>query len=126
MTHAVTFDHIALIVRDPSHTATLLETMFDAKAIRRRDDDGHDEIYLRVGGAWFALVAAEVDRPLMCDHVTFHTTAEHMQVIAGKLKQMSHAYQMARSGTALYFTDFDNHVFEINSTGTEAELAGAA
>lgn len=126
MTHAITFDHIALIVHDSSRTATLLETVFDAKAIRRRDDDGHDEIYLRVGGTWFVLVAAEVERPLTGDHVAFHTTAAQMQVIAGKLKQMGHAYQMARSETALYFNDFDNHVFEINSTGIEAELFGTA
>lgn len=126
MTHAITFDHIALIVHDPSRTATLLEAVFDAKAIRRRDDDGHDEIYLCVGSTWFVLVAAEVERPLTGDHVTFHTTAEQMQVIAGKLKQMGHAYQTARSDTALYFNDFDNHVFKINSKGMEAELDDTA
>lgn len=123
MTYAITFDHVALIVRDPSRTTALLETVFDAKAIRRRDEDGHDETYMRIGGTWFVLVAAEVERPLTGDHVAFHTTAEQMQVIAGKLKQMGHAYQMARSDTALYFNDFDNHVFEVNSTGMEAELA---
>lgn len=126
MTHAIRLDHIALIVRDPSRTATLVETIFDAKAIRRHDDDGHDETYLHVGDTWFVLVAAEVERPLTGDHVAFHTTAEQMHVIAGRLKQMRHAFQMARKDTALYFYDFDNHVFEINSTGMEAELAGAA
>ena len=125
MTHAFNFDHVALIVREPSRTATLLENIFDVKAICQRDDDGHDEVYLHLGGAWLVLVAAEVERPLTGDHIAFHTTAEQMQVIAGKLKQMGHAYQMARSDTALYFNDFDNHVFEVNSTGMEAELGGA-
>lgn len=126
MPHVVTFDHVALIVADPSRTAALLENIFDARAAIRRDSDGHDETYIEIGGVWFVLVAAaDVDRPLTGDHVAFHTTAGQMQVIAGKLKQAGHAYQMARSDTALYFTDFDNHVFEINSTGIRAELSGA-
>lgn len=125
MTYTITFDHVALIVHNPSRTATLLENIFDVKAVRRRDNDGHDEVFLRVGGTWLVLVAAEVERPLTGDHIAFHATAEQLQVIAGKLKRMGHAYQMARSDTALYFNDFDNHVFEVNSTGMEAELGDA-
>jgi hypothetical protein len=32
---------------------------------------------------------------------------------------IGHAYQLARSDTALYFSDFDNHVFELDTVGVE-------
>lgn len=123
---STTFDHVALIVRDPARTCALLEAIFDAKPVRRRDADGHDETFVKLGGAWFVLVAHDVDRPLTGDHVAFHISPEKMQAIVAKLTRLGHAFQMARADTALYFTDFDNHVFEVNSTGIEAELAGAA
>lgn len=118
--------HIALIVRDPSRTAALLEDVFDTRAVRRRDEDGHDETYLHLGGIWFVLVAAEVERPLTGDHVAFHASPDQMQAIAGKLGRMGHPYRMARADTALYFIDFDNHVFEIDVSDLDAELDGAS
>jgi catechol 2,3-dioxygenase-like lactoylglutathione lyase family enzyme len=116
--------HIALVVRDPSRTAAFLEDLFDTQAVRRHDEDGHDETFLHLGGTWFVLVGADVERPLIGDHVAFHATAEQLRSFAAKLDGMGHDYQMARADTALYFTDFDNHVFELDSTdlGLEAPV----
>ena len=122
MTNLDALSHIALVVRDPSRTAVFFEELFAAKIVRRRDDDGHDEMYIRLGGVWFVLVAADVERPLVGDHVAFRASTEQLQSFAGKLRRMGHAYQMARSDTALYFTDFDNHVFEIDSVDLNLEL----
>lgn len=116
--------HIALIVRDPSRTASLFADVFDAKTIRRTDEDGHDESYVQLGDTWFVLVKAEVERPLTGDHIAFLVSPSTLAEVAGKLSAIGHAYQLARSDTALYFSDFDNHLFELDTTGVESELRG--
>lgn len=114
--------HIALIVRDPSRTASLFADVFGAKTIRRTDEDGHDESYVQLGDTWFALVKANVERPLTGDHIAFLVSPSTLTSVAEKLKAIGHKYQLARSDTALYFSDFDNHVFELDTVGVESEL----
>ena len=116
--------HVALIVRDPFRTAALFADVFDAKTIRRTDENGHDESCVQLGDTWFVLVKAEVERPLTGDHVAFLVSPSTLAGVAGKLAAIGHAYQLARSDTALYFSDFDNHVFELDTVGVEAELRG--
>jgi catechol 2,3-dioxygenase-like lactoylglutathione lyase family enzyme len=41
--------HIALIVKDSNRTATLFKDLFGARILARKDDDGHDETYVRLG-----------------------------------------------------------------------------
>lgn len=114
--------HIALIVRDPSRTASLFAEIFGARSNQRSDDDGHDEIYLQLGDTWFVLVKADVERSLTGDHVAFLVSPATLAAVAEKLTVMEHRYQLARSNTALYFQDFDNHVFELDTVGVESEL----
>jgi catechol 2,3-dioxygenase-like lactoylglutathione lyase family enzyme len=114
--------HIALIVRDPSRTASLFAEIFGTKATQRVDEDGHDESYLQLGDTWFVLVKADVDRPLTGDHVAFLVSPAMLVAVAEKLSAIGHKYQLARSDTALYFQDFDNHVFELDTVGVELDL----
>lgn len=114
--------HIALIVRNPSRTASLFAGVFGAKAIQRTDEDGHDESYVQLGDTWFVLVKADVERPLTGDHVAFLVSPHTLAAVAEKLVAMGHTYQLARSDTALYFQDFDNHVFELDTVGVQSEL----
>lgn len=116
--------HIALIVRDPSRTASLFADAFGAKAIRRTDEDGHDESCVQLGDTWFVLVQADVERPLTGDHVAFLVSPSILAETATRLAAIGPQYQMARSDTALYFSDFDNHVFELDTVGVEPELRG--
>ncbi|WP_329742920.1 VOC family protein [Dyella sp. A6] len=116
--------HIALVVRDPLRTASLFAELFGAKAIRRVDEDGHDEHFLRLGETWFALVQADVERPLTGDHMAFLVSPSTLSEVAEKLRAIGHAYQLARSDTALYFQDFDNHLFELDTVGVELEPGG--
>jgi hypothetical protein len=36
---------------------------------------------------------------------------------------MNHEFMLARGDTALYFFDYDDHVFELDTSDLEAELA---
>lgn len=116
--------HIALIVRAPSRTASLFADVFGARIIQLTDEDGHDESYMQLGDTWFVLVKAEVERPLTGDHVAFLVSPSTLTAVAEKLAAIGHGYQLARSDTALYFQDFDNHVFELDTVGVESELHG--
>lgn len=116
--------HIALIVRDPSRTASLFADVFGAKIRRRTDEDGHDESYIQLGETWFVLVKADVERPVTGDHVAFLVPPSTLAMVAEKLAAIGQEYQLARSDTALYFSDFDNHLFELDTVGVESELRG--
>ena len=114
--------HIALIVRDPYRTASLFADIFDAKAGQCTDEDDHDEHYVQLGDTWFVLAKADVERPLTGDHVAFLVSPSTLTAVAERLAAIEHKYQPARSDTALYFSDFDNHVFELDSVGVESDF----
>jgi catechol 2,3-dioxygenase-like lactoylglutathione lyase family enzyme len=116
--------HIALIVRDTSRTATLFKDLFGARVVVRKEDDGHEETYVRLGRTWIVLVQAEADRPRSGDHIAFSVSKSTLLEAAEKLKTMSVEFFLARGDTALYFFDYDNHVFELDTTDLDAELAG--
>ena len=118
--------HVALVVKDPARSASLFRKLFDSRVISRTDADGHDETFVRLGRTWFVLVQAPVERPRTGDHVAFTVSKAALLACAEKLRAMEHEFMLARADTALYFFDYDNHVFELYTTDLEAELAGEA
>jgi fosfomycin resistance protein FosX len=107
--------HIALIVRDPARTAALFRELFNARAVEREDDEGHLETFVRLGGTWIVLVAAPVQRGRTGDHIAFRATPEILEATAAKLQAMGREFIRARSNRALYFFDYDDHVFELDA-----------
>ena len=114
--------HIALIVRDPAKTAGLLNNLFGARVLERKDDEGHLETLVRLGGIWIVLVGAPVQRTRTGDHVAFRATPEIIEATAAKLQAMGHEFIRARSNRALYFFDYDDHVFELDTEDMDLEL----
>ncbi|HEY3777782.1 MAG TPA: VOC family protein [Rhizomicrobium sp.] len=118
--------HVALTVKDPARTAGFLRDLFDAPILRRTDAEEHDETFVRLGVTWCALIGADVKRERTGDHIAFRVAREAISVIAGKLKVMGCEFILSGSGTSLYFFDFDNHTFELDSSDQEQELDGLA
>ena len=116
--------HVALVVRDPARTAGFLRDLFDVPVLRRTDAEGHDETFVRLGVTWFALIGAEIQRERTGDHIAFRVARETIPLIADKLKSMGCEFILSGSGASLYFFDFDNHVFELDSSDQEPELDG--
>jgi fosfomycin resistance protein FosX len=114
--------HIALVVSNPARTAALFQQLFDAGKVSRIDEEGHDETFVQLGGIWFALVQGDVERPRTGDHVAFQVAKSVMDATAKKLDAMGMKYIMARADSALYFFDYDNHVFELDTSDLAAEL----
>jgi catechol 2,3-dioxygenase-like lactoylglutathione lyase family enzyme len=114
--------HIALVVKDPAQTAALFHDLFGSQAVRREDEDGHFETRIRLAGTWIVLVAAPVKRARTGDHIAFHTTPEILEATAAKLQSIGREFIKARSGRALYFFDYDDHVFELDTEDIDAVL----
>jgi catechol 2,3-dioxygenase-like lactoylglutathione lyase family enzyme len=114
--------HIALVVRDPARTASLFKNLFASTIILRKDSDGHDETFVQLGGTWFVLVKADVQRSRTGDHIAFSVSKSELLACAEKLKQMGQEFLFARSDTALYFYDYDNHIFELDTADLRKDL----
>jgi len=114
--------HVALTVKDPARTAAFLKELFEAPVLSRTDEDGHHETFIRLGTTWFALVAADVKRERTGDHVALRVAPEAIPAIEAKLKAKGYESIKNKTGTSLYFFDFDNHVFELDCSGHEQEL----
>ncbi|WP_113066076.1 VOC family protein [Oleiagrimonas sp. MCCC 1A03011] len=105
-------DHIALMVRDPMRTATWLGTLFDDARVTPGEGDHDTRVHL--GGVCLALVAGEPPAKTNGDHIAFAVDADELATCAQRLKTQGRCVQLARGETALYFTDDDNHVFELD------------
>ena len=116
--------HIALVVTDPRRTAALFHDLFGARPIEREDDEGHLETFVRLGGIWIVLVGAPVQRARTGDHVAFHATPAILEATAAKLQTMGREFVRARANRALYFFDYDDHVFELSAEDLDEELGG--
>lgn len=114
--------HVAFTVKDPAKTAALFKDLFGARVVERKDEQGHLETFVRLGGTWMVLVRADVERARTGDHVAFRATPAILEATATKLKAMGREFIRARGDTALYFFDYDDHVFELDTEDLEAEL----
>jgi catechol 2,3-dioxygenase-like lactoylglutathione lyase family enzyme len=116
--------HIALVVKDPARTAALFHDLFGARAVERDDEEGHRETFLRLGSTWIAVVGAAVERARTGDHIAFRATPEVLAATAAKLQIMGREFIWARSNRALYFFDYDEHVFELDTEDLDEQLGG--
>ena len=107
--------HIALVVTDPARTAALFHDLFSAPVVEREDEEGHFETFVRLGGIWIVLVGAPVQRARTGDHIAFHATPEILEATIARLETMGRDFIRARSNKALYFFDYDDHVFELDT-----------
>jgi catechol 2,3-dioxygenase-like lactoylglutathione lyase family enzyme len=116
--------HVALVVKDPAKTAALFQDLFDARTVQRKDDEGHLETFVKLGGAWIVLVGAPVQRTRTGDHIAFQATPDIIEATVAKLQKMGREFVRARSDRALYFFDYDDHVFELNTEDIDEEIGG--
>jgi catechol 2,3-dioxygenase-like lactoylglutathione lyase family enzyme len=118
--------HIALVVKDPARTAALFHDLFGARVIERTDEEGHLETFVRLAGIWLVLVGAPIERARTGDHFAFQATPQILEATAAKLQAMGREFIRGRSNKALYFFDYDDHVFELDTENMDEELAEQA
>jgi hypothetical protein len=76
----------------------------------------------KLGDTWFALIQGDTDRARTGDHIAFKVSKETLEATARKLETLQLEHIRARSSSSLYFFDYDNHVFELDTTIFEEEL----
>jgi len=110
--------HIALIVHDPEQTARLFAAVFpDARVLDAEPEDGHhQEAHVELAGVRFVLVKGMGPATRHGDHIALRVDAAELRACAERLHVLQIEYQMARGESALYFSDYDNHVFELDAT----------
>ena len=114
--------HVALVVSDPARTAALFQQLFEAPTVKRVDEEGHDETFVRLGETWFLLAKGSIERPRTGDHIAFRVSIATVDAMVAKLKAMGMEFILTRADTSLYFFDYDNHVFELDTTDLDTEL----
>jgi len=109
-------DHIALVVRDPVRAAQLFSKVFDDARIEHGADDGdgdHDT-KVQLGGVCLVLVRGTPPATRNGDHIAFAMGKAEQLACAERLRAAGIECLMARGDSALYFEDYDNHVFELD------------
>jgi 4-hydroxyphenylpyruvate dioxygenase-like putative hemolysin len=56
------------------------------------------------------------------DHIAFRATPQIIEATVAKLQAMGREFIRARSNRALYFFDYDDHVFELDAEDIDKEL----
>ena len=114
-----TIGHIALMVCDPTRTAALHTQLFDDSAVKPVEDDGGGGhgVLVQLGGTCFVLTKGAPPARCNGDHIAFVMSKAEQLVCAERLKLLRLECQFARGDSALYFTDYDNHVFELDAEG---------
>lgn len=106
-------DHIALVVRNPERTARLLAQVFDDAQVEPGADGDHDT-QVRLGGVCLVLVRGTPPATRNGDHLAFAVSKAEQLACAERLRAAGIECLMARGDSALYFDDYDNHVFELD------------
>lgn len=117
--------HIAMIVKDPSKSAALFKDLFNSRIVQRIDADGHEETFVQVGQTWLVFIKAALERQRTGDHIAFLVSTDTLLACVEKLKSMKHEFILAREKSALYFFDYDNHVFELDTFDLNGDLVKA-
>lgn len=105
-------DHIALMVRDPARSARLLAQVFDDARVKPGEGDRDALVWL--GGVCLVLVRGIPPAARNGDHIAFVVGKAEQLACAERLRTAGIECLMARGDSALYFDDYDNHVFELD------------
>lgn len=110
--------HIALVVAEPERSARIFESLFAARVIRPGSDHrGPPELRVQMEGLTLVLVQGEPPAARTDSHVAFHVRAAELVTHKARLAGLGiDAVEPRRGppGRALYFVDYDNHLFELN------------
>lgn len=104
-------DHIALMVSDLERSAQLFAEVFnDAQVVV---GEGDHDARIRLGGVTLVMVTGQPPAAPNGDHIAFAVDPEEFHACAHHLREQGIEVRFGRGDTALYFTDYDNHVFEL-------------
>jgi fosfomycin resistance protein FosX len=121
--------HVALIVADRERSARIFELLFSAKVVLPgQDHRGPPEVLVRMPGLDLVFVKGQAPTQRADSHIAFAVRPSELVLHREKLVQLGIQAAEPRQGPqgrALYFVDYDNHLFELNAGSPLAAEAGA-
>ena len=124
--------HVTFLVADVERTARLLCAGLGAREVH--DGTGPNapharEKFFLLGPAWIAVIEGVPPERRSYAHVAFSVAENDLPRFERRLATLGVEITEGRArgageGRALYFHDFDNHLFELHAGSLEARLAG--
>jgi catechol 2,3-dioxygenase-like lactoylglutathione lyase family enzyme len=120
--------HVTLIVSDLERSARMLQYILGAEEVYSSGEEPHSispEKFFIIGGAWVVLMQGEAPREKSYDHIAFKVAEADIDQAQARTKELGLETREDRpripgEGRSIYFYDYDNHLFELN-TGSLAE-----
>lgn len=120
--------HLTFIVKDLNRASTFFKVIFDAEEVYSSEDKTFSltsEKFFLVSGQWIAIMEGESLSDRTYNHIAFKIPDEEFDKYEEKIRVLGLDLKPPRSrvegeGRSLYFYDFDNHLFELQ-TGTLSE-----
>jgi len=117
--------HITFIVHDLEKAKQFFETVFDAKEIYSSGNKTHSlskEKFFLIDCLWIAIMEGDSLPSKTYNHIAFKATIQELDNYETRIRKLGLEIKEGRTridgeAQALYFYDFDNHLFEIH-TGT--------
>jgi len=117
--------HITFMVRDLKRMSHFLKTIFDAQEVYSSADKTFSisrEKFFLINDIWLAIMEGEPLSAKTYNHVAFKIPQEEFDKYIERERTLGIEIHKGRSrvpgeGNALYFYDYDNHLFEF-TTGT--------
>ena len=117
--------HITFIVKDLKLATTFFKEIFDAEEVYASGDATFSvskEKFFMVGNQWIAVMEGESLPTRTYNHVAFKISEADFETYQERIRKLGLDFKPPRprvdgEGRALYFYDFDHHLFELH-TGT--------
>lgn len=111
--------HVALVVTNPERSARIFVALFAAQVQRPGPDHkGPAELAVKMPGLTLVLIQGQTPAVRIDAHVAFKVSAGDLNEMKAKLFTLGIEAQVPRGlsrDNSLYFIDYDNNLFELNS-----------
>ncbi len=122
--------HITFITRNLDKMEEVLTTILDAKKIYDSGDRTFSlskERFFDIGGVWVAIMEGDPLSEKTYNHVAFKMSVDEYDDRLQRIRSLGLEIREGRSrvpgeGQAIYFYDYDNHMFELHSGTLEERL----
>ena len=122
--------HITFIVRDLERMTRFLTTIFDAKEIYSSGEKTFSiskEKFFLINNIWIAIMEGDPLSEKTYNHVAFKIAQKDLDKYMDRVKKLGVEVREGRSraqgeGNSLYFYDYDNHLFELNTETLQQRL----
>lgn len=123
--------HLTFIVKDLERASTFFKIVFDAEEIYASGDKTFSlnrEKFLLIKGLWICIMEGEPLSEHTYNHVAFQIPDEEFSIYEARIRDLGLDIRPSRprvveEGRALYFYDYDNHLFELH-TGSLTDRLG--